>query len=71
MRVAVQNYFERFTGDKHEISITFGHISPVSNGHYEVRVDGDFYSSHDSRHHAYDEIEDIVKINNWSPLKPV
>ena len=48
----------------------FGHISPMSRGRYDVRVDGDFYSDHDSKAQAFDEIVDIIKTYNWTPIKP-
>ena len=70
IHVQTQNFYERHTGDKHEVTVLFGWISPVSHGHYQVRVDGEFYSDHDSKLHAFDEVVDIIKTNNWSPVKP-
>ena len=66
-----QNFYEKYTGIKHEVAINFGWINPSSHGYYEVRVDDEFYSNHDSKNQAFDEVVDIIKYNNWSPLKPV
>ena len=70
IHIQTQSFYEKHTGDKHEVTIMFGHISPVSRGRYEVQVDGGFYSDHDSKRQAFDEIVDIIKVNNWTPLKP-
>lgn len=63
-----QKFFERYTGEEHDISITFEYIGYKS---YKVTVDGDFYSNHDSQGQAFDEVEDILKYTNWSPLRPI
>ena len=71
IHIQTQSFYERYTGDRHEVSIMFGHISPASRGRYEVRVDGEFYSDHDSKLRAFDEVADIVKAENWSAVCPI
>ena len=71
IHIQTQRFYERHTGDAHEVTITFGGISPVSRGYYKVSVDGEFYSNHDSKRQAYDEVVDIIKTNRWSPICPI
>lgn len=71
IHIQTQKFFERHTGDEHEVTIMFGGINPVCRGYYEVRVDGEFYSNHDSKLQAFDEVVDIIKINNWTPVRPI
>lgn len=71
IHIQTQHFYERHTGEEHEVTIMFGGINPVSNGRYQVRVDGEFYSDHRSKLHAFDEVVDIIKINNWSPIRPI
>ena len=73
LNVMTQNFYEKFTGEKHEVVINLvGYINPLgSEHHYEVRVDDEFYSTAESRAEAYEEVEDIVKTNNWSFTKPM
>lgn len=71
VHIQTQNFYERHTGDRHEVTVVFGHTSPVCRGRYDVRVDGEFYSDHDSKAQAFDEIVDIIKANNWSPISPL
>lgn len=71
IHIQTQKFYERYTGEEHEVTILFGHISPVCRGRYEVRLDGEFYTDHDSKAQAFDEIVDILKTTNWSPLKPI
>ena len=68
MMIHSQNFYERHTGDRHEVQITF-----ECNGRkvYEVRVDGEFYSTAESKVQAFDEVVDIIRYFNWSPLKPI
>lgn len=69
--IKTQKFYERFTGAEHEVTILFGGINPISSGHYQVRVDGEFYSNHYSMRQVDDEVLDIIKYNNWTPLKPI
>lgn len=69
--VHTQKFYEKYTGEKHEIAVTFGWISPVSRGTYRVTVDDEFYSNHDSRGQAFDEVADIIKVNNWTSICPI
>lgn len=71
IHIQTQLFYEKYTGAEHEVTINFGWISAASKGHYEVRVDGEFYSNHDSKRQAFDEVVDIIKYNNWTPLKPI
>lgn len=70
IHIQTQSFWEKHTGERHEVTIMFGHINLLSSGKYDVRVDGEFYSDHDSRAQALEEISGIVKLNNWSPIKP-
>lgn len=71
VHVQTQTFFERHTGARHEVSINFGGINPASNGRYEVRVDDQFYSTADHKAAAFEEVVDIIKHNNWTPVKPI
>lgn len=71
IHIQTQSFYERHTGEKHEISVLFGNISPVSRGRYEVRVDGKFYSDHDSKLKAFDEVVDIINAEKWSAVCPI
>lgn len=66
MNVYRQSFYEKITGERHEITTNF-----VSRRVYEVRVDGDFYATAESRCQAFDEVSDILKTTGWSPLCPV
>ena len=71
VHISTQIFFERHSGEKHTISITFWGISPVSRGYYRVDVDNEFYSTHDMKADAYDEVVDIIKCNNWTSINPL
>lgn len=71
VHIQTQRFYERNTGDSHEITITFGHISPACGGKYEVTVDGKFYSDHGTKTKAYDEIVDLIRAQNWTPIRPL
>lgn len=57
--------YEKLTGELHEINVY------LSNDSYEVRVDGEFYGTYDSKFHAFEEVEDIAKLYKWSAFCPV
>lgn len=69
MLVHNQTFYERHTGQPHKIMVTFDH----RNGSkcYDVRVDNEFYATAEHRSGAFDEVVDIIKANNWSPLRPI
>ncbi|MBQ6679510.1 MAG: hypothetical protein IJM76_05750 [Lachnospiraceae bacterium] len=71
VHVQTQRFYEKYTGAPHEVTVTFGHVSIVSHGWYDVRVDGEFWSNHDSKAQAFEEVVDIIKTNGWSPICPV
>lgn len=71
INIRTQNFYEKYTGEKHEVAINFRWFNSVSNGRYEVRVDGEFYSTAEHQAQAFDEVVDIIKINNWSPIIPI
>ena len=71
INIQTQSFYEKYTGIKHEISINFGWISPVSNGRYEVCVDDEFYSTAEHKAQAFEEVIDIIKTNNWTPINPI
>ena len=63
MMVYRQRLFERITGTSHLITITF-----ESRRVYEVRFDGEFYSTAESRGKALEEAVDIIRIYNLRPI---
>lgn len=67
MMIHRQFFYEKYTGQEHEVLI----VMPYLRRCYEVRVDNEFYSDHDSKIQAFDEVVDIIKANNWSPLMPI
>ena len=71
INIQTQTFYERHTGEKHEVTIDFGWINPVSNGHYEVRVDDEFYATAEHKAQAFDEVVDIIRTNNWTPICPI
>lgn len=71
IHIQTQHFYERHTGEEHEVTIMFGGINPVSRGRYHVKVDGAFYSAHNSKLHAFDRIVGIIARNNWSPIRPI
>ncbi len=68
IHLKTHTFYEEATGKKHEISISFGGISPVSNGHYEVIVDGQTYSTDKSANMALYSMFEIIERNNWIPV---
>ena len=69
--VQTQHFYERHTGDKHDVTILFGWNSAARRGHYTVKVDGEFYSDHESKLSAFYEVVDIIKANNWTSINPI
>lgn len=67
MFVYGQNFYERYDGEAHRVEILFHYTDRRC---YTVEVDGEFYSTAENRAEAYDEVVDIIKTMNWSPIKP-
>lgn len=65
MNVYRQTFYERHTGDPHKITTDF-----VSRRVYEVRVDGEFYVTAETRWQAMDEVVHILKCEGWTPVSP-
>ena len=63
--ISTQRFYEKHTGDPHEVTVKF------RCRRYEIHVDGLFYSIHDKKADVYDEIVDIIKIYNWTPINPI
>lgn len=68
IHIQTQDFYERHTGDRHEITVMFEY---TNRKRYEVRVDGEFYSDHDSKAEVFEELIDIIKTNNWAAICPV
>ena len=69
VRVHTQDFYERSTGKKHEVVINFGCINPLSNGHYEVKVDDQHHSDHKWKQKAFGAVVEIIRTNDWTPVK--
>lgn len=65
-----QNFYDRKTGQKHKVEVTFGHISPISNGHYDLRIDDSIHSEHKRKGKAFDAIADVISQNDWTAINP-
>ena len=65
--IHTQRFYERFTGTPHDITVTFDYPGRKV---YEVRLDGEFYSNHESKREAFDEIVDILRAGNLSAVRP-
>lgn len=61
--VQAQNFYERVSGVKHQVSILF-----QKRRCYIVEVDGEFWSTAETRGEAFDEVVDILKVYRWSPV---
>ena len=68
IHIQTQKFYEKQTGNAHEVTILFGGISPVSNGMYEVDIDGEWDSYHKRKHGAFNRITYLIKENDWSPV---
>lgn len=68
MLVHDQNFYDRHTGKRHNISITFEY---VARRLYIVWVDEEFHSYNETEGEAFDKVADILKSANWSPVKLV
>ena len=68
IHIQTQNFYERHTGTKHEVTISFGGINPVSRGYYRVTVDGEFHSIADDKGKAFNDVVDIIKQNDWTSI---
>lgn len=68
MKIFIQKqmFFERHTGDGHEVVIYF-----AARRVYEVYVDGVFYATAEHLLAAHNEIIDVIMQNNWAPIRPV
>ena len=47
------------------------HVIRIESDAYVVKVDGVFWSNHESRRAAEDEAADVVIENNWTNVKPI
>lgn len=64
-----QRFYERETGAPHDVEVFFGGISPVSNGRYEIKVDGELHAATSGWQAAVDGIlTDIIRERGWSPV---
>lgn len=59
----IQRFWQRNTGSEFVVS-----MMRKGPANYDVKVDDQFYSNHESRAAAYDEIVDIIKAFNLSPI---
>lgn len=66
MLVHDQNFYERHTGKKHNVSITFEY---VARRLYVVWVDEELYGYSETEGNAFDKVAEILKTTNWSPVK--
>ena len=68
MFISRHTFYEKHTGEKHEAVITYD----FSNK-YQVTLDGEFYSNHESNRQAIDEVIDIRKLHDhdWTVICPV
>ena len=64
--VQAQKFYERFTGQRHEVAVWF-HNRRV----YEIRVDGEFYATAENKAQVFDEVVDIISLNNWTSINPI
>ena len=71
IHIQTQKFFERYTGDEHNVVIMFGGINSAGRRYYQVIVDDEFYSNHDSKAQAFDEVVDIIKANGWTSIRPI
>ena len=62
----MQTFYERYTGEKHTVSAGRKRL-----GEWEVRVDGEFYSTAENRVQVEEEIVDILRHENWIPICPI
>lgn len=75
MLILKQRFYEKFTGDPHDILVTKKaeevHDDNVKcRRYYVVSVDGEFFSTSESRLQAFDEVADLIKHENWASIKP-
>lgn len=66
MLIHRQHFYERMTGIEHLITITF-----ETRRVYEVRVDGEFFSTAENKFRAFAEVADILRSTNWSPVRTI
>ena len=62
--VQAQNFYERGTGEKHEVTVLF-----ADRRVYEVRIDDEFYATAESRGQAFDEVVDLIKAHNLTSIR--
>ena len=63
-----QMFYEKSTGNQHEVAINFGWINPMSNGEYKIFVDGEVKGSAKSKVKAFDKLVELIKENDWSGI---
>lgn len=64
MMIERYHMYEPASGWKHTVEIVAG------NGGYYLKVDGEFYSTHESRNEAMEEMMDVINSSGWTGLKP-
>lgn len=64
LHIHTYTFYGRTDSMKHEITINF-----CARRVYEVLVDGEFYATAESKFQAHEEAADILKHENWSPVR--
>ena len=62
----LQTFYERYTGEKHTVLARRNRLCE-----WEVRVDGEFYATAENGVQAEEEIVDILRHENWTPICPI
>lgn len=66
MFISGQDFYERMSGEKHRVVVLFEWRGGRC---YDVWVDDEFYATAEHKSGAYEEIVDIIRTFNWSPLR--
>lgn len=66
INIYTQAFWERSSGKKHDVAINFGWINPMSNGHYEVTVDGSTESCYKHKNGAFGRVTELIAQNDWA-----
>lgn len=69
MLVYSQHFYERYLGARHTLAIVFDYSA--GRKCYDIMIDNEFYANTESKCKAYDEIADIIRWFNWTPIKPI
>ena len=62
--------YERGTGVRHSFDI-YRVYEPHTAAAYIVKLDGEFYTTAESRANAIAEVEDVIKHHGWSHISPL